>query len=171
MEELVPELLSLGEVQRVLANLLRERVSIRDLPTILEALADRARTTRDPEMLTEAVRQAIGRTIVRPYLSTGVLHALVLSPEVEAEMRSAIERSDTGSYLNLDPDKAQSILGNLREAMKVVPAGARAVVIASPWIRLYFKRLTERLMRDLAVVSYAEISSDIAVKTLGVIQL
>ncbi len=171
VEELIPELLTLGEVQRVLANLLRERVSIRDLPTILEALADRARSTHDPELLTEAVRQAIGRTIVRPYLSTGVLHALVLSPEVEAEMRGSIERSETGAYLNLDPQKAQSILGNLREAMKTTPAGARPVVIASPWIRLYFKRLTERLMRDLAVVSYAEISPDIAVKTLGVIQL
>lgn len=171
VEELLPDLLSLGEIQRVLSNLLRERVSIRDLPTILEAMADQARSSRDPEMLTEAVRQAIGRTIVHPYLNTGVLHALVLSPEVEAEMRSSIERTDTGTFLNLDPDTAQSILSNLREAMKVAPSGVRAVVIASPWIRLYFKRLTERLMRDLAVVSYAEISSDIAVKTLGVIQL
>ncbi len=171
VEELLPDLLSLGEIQRVLSNLLRERVSIRDLPTILEAMADQARASRDPEMLTEAVRQAIGRTIVHPYLNTGVLHALVLSPEVEAEMRSSIERTDTGTFLNLDPNTAQSILSNLREAMKVAPSGVRAVVIASPWIRLYFKRLTERLMRDLAVVSYAEISSDIAVKTLGVIQL
>lgn len=171
VEELLPDLLSLGEIQRVLSNLLRERVSIRDLPTILEAMADQARSSRDPEMLTEAVRQAIGRTIVHPYLNTGVLHALVLSPEVEAEMRSSIERTDTGTFLNLDPNTAQSILSNLREAMKVAPSGVRAVVIASPWIRLYFKRLTERLMRDLAVVSYAEISSDIAVKTLGVIQL
>ncbi len=171
VEELLPDLLSLGEIQRVLSNLLRERVSIRDLPTILEAMADQARASRDPEMLTEAVRQAIGRTIVHPYLNTGVLHALVLSPEVEAEMRSSIERTDTGTFLNLDPNTAQSILSNLREAMKVAPSGVRAVVIASPWIRLYFKRLTERLMRDLAVLSYAEISSDIAVKTLGVIQL
>ena len=171
VEELLPDLLSLGEIQRVLSNLLRERVSIRDLPTILEAMADQARSSRDPEMLTEAVRQAIGRTIVHPYLNTGVLHALVLSPEVEAEMRSSIERTDTGTFLNLDPNTAQSILSNLREAMKVAPSGVRAVVIASPWIRLYFKRLTERLMRDLAVLSYAEISSDIAVKTLGVIQL
>lgn len=171
VEELIPDLLTLGEVQHVLANLLRERVSIRDLPTILEALADRARQTRDPELLTEAVRQAIGRTIVRPYLATGVLHALVLSPEVEAEMRSSIERSESGAFLNLDPDRAQSILTNLRDALKGVPAGVKAVVIASPWIRLYFKRLTERLARDLAVVSYAEISPDIAVKTLGVINL
>lgn len=171
VEELIPDLLTLGEVQHVLANLLRERVSIRDLPTILEALADRARQTRDPELLTEAVRQAIGRTIVRPYIATGVLHALVLSPEVEAEVRSAIERSESGAYLNLDPERAQSILTNLRDGLKAVPAGVKAVVIASPWIRLYFKRLTERLARDLAVVSYAEISPDIAVKTLGVINL
>lgn len=170
VQELIPDLLHLGEVQRVLANLLRERVSIRDLPTILEALADRARTTRDIELLTEAVRQAIGRTIIRPYVTQGVLNALVLSPEVEAEIKGAIERTDSGSYLNLDPRRAQSILTNLREALKQVPAGLKPVVLASPWIRLYFKRLTERLVRDLAVVSYAEIAPEVSVKTLGVIQ-
>ncbi|MBX5467168.1 MAG: flagellar biosynthesis protein FlhA [Firmicutes bacterium] len=170
VQELIPDLLHLSEVQRVLANLLRERVSIRDLPTILEALADRARTTRDVELLTEAVRQAIGRTIIRPYVHEGVLPALVLSPEVEAEIKGAIERTESGNYLNLDPRRAQSILANLREALRKVPAGQRPVVVASPWIRLYFKRLTERLVRDLAVVSYAEIAPEVSVKTLGVIQ-
>lgn len=168
--ELIPDLLSLGEVQRVLANLLRERVSIRDLPTILEALADRARTTRDVELLTESVRQCLGRSIVRPFVSGGVLSAVVLSPEIESEMRGAIEQTEGGNYLNLDPSLAQTILNNLAEVLKQIPAGTRAVVLASPWIRLYFKRLTERLARDLTVVSYAELSPEISVKTLGVIQ-
>lgn len=171
VQELVPDLLSLGEVQRVLANLLRERVSIRDLPTILEALADKARTSRDIEVLTESVRQALGRHITKPLLQQGTLYAVVLSPEVEAEIRSSIEQSDAGNYLNLDPAKAQSILASLRDVVGQVPQGVTPTVIASPFIRLYFKRLTERLLRDLAVVSYAELSPEIAVKTMGVVQL
>ncbi len=171
VQELVPDLLSLGEVQRVLANLLRERVSIRDLPTILEALADKARTSRDIEVLTESVRQSLGRHITKPLLQQGTLYAVVLSPEVEAEIRSSIEQSDAGNYLNLDPAKAQSILANLREVVGQVPQGVTPTVIASPFIRLYFKRLTERLLRDLAVVSYAELSPEISVKTMGVVQL
>lgn len=171
VQELIPDLLSLGEVQRVLANLLRERVSIRDLPTILEALADKARTTRDVEVLTESVRQALGRHITRPLLKQGTLYAVVLSPEVEAEIRSSIEQSDAGNYLNLDPSVAQKILSNLREVVRAIPPGVTPTVIASPFIRLYFKRLTERILRDLAVVSYAELSPDISVKTLGVVQL
>lgn len=171
VQELVPDLLSLGEVQRVLANLLRERVSIRDLPTILEALADKARTSRDIEVLTESVRQALGRHITKPLLQQGTLYAVVLSPEVEAEIRSSIEQSDAGNYLNLDPGTAQSILSNLRDAVGRMPQGVTPTVIASPFIRLYFKRLTERLLRDLTVVSYAELSPEIAVKTMGVVQL
>ncbi len=171
VQELVPDLLSLGEVQRVLANLLRERVSIRDLPTILEALADKARTSRDIEVLTESVRQALGRHITKPLLQQGTLYAVVLSPEVEAEIRSSIEQSDAGNYLNLDPGTAQAILTNLRDAVGRMPQGVTPTVIASPFIRLYFKRLTERLLRDLAVVSYAELSPEIAVKTMGVVQL
>lgn len=171
VQELVPDLLSLGEVQRVLANLLRERVSIRDLPTILEALADKARSSRDIEVLTESVRQALGRHITKPLLQQGTLYAVVLSPEVEAEIRSSIEQSDAGNYLNLDPGTAQSILTNLRTAVGRMPQGVTPTVIASPFIRFYFKRLTERLLRDLAVVSYAELSPEIAVKTMGVVQL
>lgn len=171
VQELVPDLLSLGEIQRVLANLLRERVSIRDLPTILEALADRARTSRDIDVLTEAARQALGRHITRPLMRDGVLHALVLSPDVEAELRGAIERTDAGTYLNLDPNLAQKIFGSLREALTRLPQGVPPAVIASPVVRLYFKRLTERIVRDLTVLSYAELTQDIAVKTLGVVQL
>lgn len=171
VQELIPDLLSLGELQRVLANLLRERVSIRDLPTILETLADRARTTRDVELLTEAARQALGRHITRPLLKQGMLYAVVLSPAVEAEIRTAIEHTDAGTYLNLDPVKAQQILGSLRDALKSLPQGCPPLVLASPFVRLYFKRLTERVQRDLAVLSYAELSAEISVKTMGVVQI
>lgn len=171
VQELIPDLLSLGEVQRVLSNLLRERVSIRDLPTILEALADRARTSHDVDVLTEAARQAVGRHITQTLMRQGVLHALVLSPEVEAEIRSSIEETDQGNYLNLDPAKAQQIFQSIRDSLAKLPQGAPPAIITSPIIRMYLKRLTERMWRDMAVLSYAELGSDIAVKTVGVVSL
>lgn len=171
VQELVPDLLSLGEVQRVLANLLRERVSIRDLPTILEALADRARLTHDVDALTEAARQAVGRHITQGLMRQGVLHALVLSPEVEAEIRGSIEQTDQGNFLNLDPIKAQQIFESIRDSLEKLPDGAPPAIITSPIIRMYLKRLTERMWRDMAVLSYAELGSDISVKTVGVVSL
>ncbi len=171
VQELIPDLLSLGEVQRVLSNLLRERVSIRDLPTILEALADRARITHDIDVLTESARQAIGRHITRGLMRQGTLHALVLSPEVEAEIRSSIEQTDQGNFLNLDPAKAQQIFQSIRDSLTKLPQGAPPAIITSPVIRMYLKRLTERMWRDMAVLSYAELGSDISVKTVGVVSL
>jgi flagellar biosynthesis protein FlhA len=171
VQELVPELLSLGELQRVLANLLRERVSIRDLPTVLEALADRARSTRDVDVLTEAARQALGRSICRGLLTNGTLEILVLAPEAEASIRDGIEKGESGSYLNLSPESAQRLLKSLGEQLKRVPAGTKPAVLASPLVRLYFKRLTERVSPELSVLSYAEVSPEIPVKTLGVVNL
>lgn len=171
VQELIPDLLSLGEVQRVLSNLLRERVSIRDLPTILEALADRARLTHDIDVLTESARQAIGRHITRGLMRQGMLHALVLSPEVEAEIRGSIEQTDQGNFLNLDPAKAQQIFQSIRDSLTKMPQGAPPTIITSPVIRMYLKRLTERMWRDMAVLSYAELGSDISVKTVGVVSL
>ncbi|MCY0886024.1 MAG: flagellar biosynthesis protein FlhA [Firmicutes bacterium] len=170
VQELIPDLLSLGEVQRVLANLLRERVSIRDLPSILEALADRARQTRDVEALTEAVRQAIGRSIARPFVRGGTLTALVLGPEAERVIAAGIEHTDAGSYLNLDPAAAQRLLSQLQAGLAKLPPGLPPVVLCSPTVRFYLKRLTERVAPDLTVLSYAELSPDIAVKTIGVIE-
>ncbi|MCY0908198.1 MAG: flagellar biosynthesis protein FlhA [Sulfobacillus thermotolerans] len=169
--ELVPDLLTLGEVQRVLANLLREKISIRDMPTILEALADRARTTRDPDLLTEAVRQQLSRHITEPLIKQGFLHAVVLSPRIEQAMKDAMETTDTGTYLNLDPKVAQDVVGALNTQLKQMPAGLPKVVITSPFVRLYFKRLTERLFKDLSVLSYAEIQSDVGIKTMGVVEI
>jgi flagellar biosynthesis protein FlhA len=171
VQELVPDLLSLGEVQRVLTNLLRERVSIRDLPTILEALADRARSTRDPDLLTESARQALGRAICRPLAPNGVLEGLVLAPAAETAIRDAVEHTDAGSYLNLDPTVAQKLLASLSTELSRLRPGQPPVVLASPLVRLYFKRLTERAVRDLAVLSYAELSPEISVKTVGVVNL
>ncbi|PSR28388.1 MAG: flagellar biosynthesis protein FlhA [Sulfobacillus thermosulfidooxidans] len=171
VSELIPDLLTLGEVERVLANLLREKVSIRDMPTILEALADGARTTRDIDLLTEQVRQQLSRHITEPLIKQGFLHAVVLSPAIEQEMKDALEQTDRGTYLNLDPTIAQKVVNALNTQLLKLPQGVPKVVIASPYVRLYFKRLTERLFKDLTVLSYAEIQSDIGIKTMGVVEI
>ncbi|OLZ10253.1 flagellar biosynthesis protein FlhA [Sulfobacillus thermosulfidooxidans] len=171
VSELIPDLLTLGEVERVLANLLREKVSIRDMPTILEALADGARTTRDIDLLTEQVRQQLSRHITEPLIKQGFLHAVVLSPAIEQEMKDALEQTDRGTYLNLDPTIAQKVVNALNTQLLKLPQGVPKVVISSPYVRLYFKRLTERLFKDLTVLSYAEIQSDIGIKTMGVVEI
>ncbi|WP_028963359.1 flagellar biosynthesis protein FlhA [Sulfobacillus thermosulfidooxidans] len=171
VSELIPDLLTLGEVERVLANLLREKVSIRDMPTILEALADGARTSRDIDLLTEQVRQQLSRHITEPLIKQGFLHAVVLSPAIEQEMKDALEQTDRGTYLNLDPTIAQKVVNALNTQLLKLPQGVPKVVISSPYVRLYFKRLTERLFKDLTVLSYAEIQSDIGIKTMGVVEI
>lgn len=169
--ELIPDLLTLGEVERILANLLRENVSIRDMPTILEALADSARNTRDIDLLTEQTRQHLARHITEPLIKQGFLHAVVLSPVIEQEMKAALEQTDHGTYLNLDPVVAQKIVNALNQQLTELPPGVPRVVISSPFVRMYFKRLTERLFTDLRVLSYAEIHSDVGIKTVGVVEL
>ncbi len=169
--ELIPDLLTLGEVQRILANLLREKVSIRDMPTILEALADGARGTRDIDLLTEQVRQHLGRHITEPLIKQGFLHAVVLSPAIEQQMKESLEQTDHGTYLNLDPLIAQRVVNALNRQLANLPQGVPRVVISSPYVRMYFKRLTDRLFRDLTVLSYAEIHSDVGIKTVGVVEL
>ncbi|MCL4495328.1 MAG: flagellar biosynthesis protein FlhA [Firmicutes bacterium] len=169
--ELIPDLLTLGEVQRILANLLREKVSIRDMPTILEALADGARGTRDIDLLTEQVRQHLGRHITEPLIKQGFLHAVVLSPAIEQQMKESLEQTDHGTYLNLDPLIAQRVVNALNRQLANLPQGVPRVVISSPYVRMYFKRLTDRLFRDLTVLSYAEIYSDVGIKTVGVVEL
>ncbi len=169
--ELIGDLLTLGEVQRILANLLREKVSIRDMPAILEALADSARNTRDIDLLTEQARQHLGRHITEPLIKQGFLHAVILSPPIEQQMKESLEQTDHGTYLNLDPTVAQKVVNALNRQLGNLPQGVPRVVISSPYVRLYFKRLTERLFKDLTVLSYAEITSDVGIKTVGVVEI
>ncbi|NPV28223.1 MAG: flagellar biosynthesis protein FlhA [Firmicutes bacterium] len=170
VNELYPDLLSLGEIQKVLGNLLREKVSIRDLVTILETLADYARVTRDPELLTEYVRQALGRQIVGQYLEDQKLYVLTLDPEVEQIIKDGIQKTEHGSYLAVDPQKAQQILSRLRSlAQKMIEAGHQPVVLCPPGIRPYFKRLTERVLSGLVVLSFNELQPNIQVESVGMV--
>ncbi|MGI6673688.1 MAG: flagellar biosynthesis protein FlhA [Limnochordia bacterium] len=168
VDELVPELLTVGEVQKVLQNLLREGVPIRNLVTILETLADMAPVTRDVDYLTEYVREALGRQISQIYQENGVLTVLTLSPEWEEVIADALQHTDRGLTVALDPRVLQQLFGVLGQALEehVLPY---PVIVVSPQIRMALKRLTERALPRLVVLSYNEISPDVQVNAVGTV--
>jgi flagellar biosynthesis protein FlhA len=171
VEELVPKLLGLGEVQKVLQNLLREGISIRDLLTIFETLADYATTTRDTDILTEYVRQALKRAISGKFFPQNETTSVVtLDPQLEQEIMSSVKQTETGSYINLDPEKTRAIMDSVqKETGKLEDMGKNPIVITSPIVRMYFKRLTEDYFKDLIVISYNEIDSNIELQSVGMV--
>ena len=172
VNELYPELLNLGEIQKVLSNLLREEVAIRDLVTILEALSDAARATKVPELLTEYVRQSIGRQIIAPYLVDHKLFVLTIDPELEQVIKDGIQQTEQGSFLALEPQITQKLLSRLVDwTGRVMNAGHQPVVLCSPVVRFHLKRLTEKMIPNLVVVSYNEVLPDINVESLGMVSI
>ncbi|MDK2917405.1 MAG: flagellar biosynthesis protein FlhA [Candidatus Petromonas sp.] len=172
VEELVPKLMSFGEIQKVLANLLKEGVSIRDLVTILETLADYSLITKDPNMLTEYVRQSLGRAITKQYIPNKRAKVVTLDPELEKLLMESIQQSEHSSYLSLEPRVTQVILNNLStEIQKLVSIGEQPIVLTAPIVRFYFKNITEQMIPDLIVLSYNEIDSDVEVQSIGTVKL
>ncbi|MGC9220617.1 MAG: flagellar biosynthesis protein FlhA [Solirubrobacteraceae bacterium] len=172
VNEVVPDVLTLGEIQRVLQALLAENVSIRDLGAIVEAIGDKARLTRDPNLLAEYARQALGRAITAPYLDgSRTLHAITLDPSIEHEVVSAITQTTEGEYLAMEPARAQAVLTALRTQSDhaASQAGARPVLLCSARIRRHLRRLVEQTLPHLAVCSYNEIASGISIETIGVV--
>ena len=170
VDEVVPKLLSLGELQKVLANLIREGVSIRDMVTILETLADYATIVRDPDILTEYVRQALYRTITQKFIGDNKGKVLTLANELEKEIMDNVQQTEHGSYLSLAPEKTQRIFANLmKEVERISSLGITPIVLTSPVVRIYFKRLTEQIIPDLVVLSYNELDSKVEVQSLGVV--
>ncbi len=171
VEELVPKLLGIGEVQKVLQNLLREGISIRDLLTIMETLADYAVTTRDTDILTEYVRQSLKRAISSKYFPANETTSVVtLDPNIEQEIMGCVKQTETGAYLNLEPARSKAILTAVgKEVQKLENLGKNPIVITSPIVRMYFKRLTEDYYRDLVVVSYNEIESNVELQSVGMV--
>ena len=169
--ELVPKLLSIGEIQKVLQNLLREQISIRDLVTILETLADYAPSTRDIDVLTEYVRQNLKRAISKKYFPDGEMTSVVtLDPKVEQEIMDSVKQTEQGSYLALDPEITREIIDSVQtEIEKLEELGKNPVIITSPIVRMYFKRLIQDYFRDLAVVSYNEIDSNVELQSVGMV--
>lgn len=171
VEELVPKLLGLGEVQKVLQNLLQEGISIRDLLTIFETLADYAPTTRDTDILTEYVRQSLKRAIsVKYFPAHETTQVITLDPKIEQEIMGSVKQTEQGAYLNLDPERTRKIMDSLgKEVQKLENLGKNPIIITSPIVRMYFKRLTEDYYKDLIVVSYNEIESDVELQSVGMV--
>ncbi|MBO4908788.1 MAG: flagellar biosynthesis protein FlhA [Lachnospiraceae bacterium] len=171
VDELVPKLLGLGEVQKVLQNLLREGVSIRDLLTILETLADFAPTTRDTDILTEYVRQALKRAISARYFAQNDTNSVVtLDPKIEQEIMSCVKQTENGSFINMDPARTHAILDSVKvEMQKLENLGKTPIIVTSPIVRIYFRKLTEDYYKDLIVVSYNEVDTSVNLTSVGMV--
>lgn len=173
IEELVPKMLGVGEIQKVLQNLLNEGISIRDLLTIFETLADYATTTRDTDILTEYVRQALKRAISSKFFPNNETTSVItLDPMLEQKIMGSVKQTETGAYLNLDPDTTKMIMKSVEsESKKLEDMGRSVIVITSPIVRIYFKRLTEEYYKDLIVVSYNEVESSVELQSVGMISI
>lgn len=171
VDELIPKALGLGEIQKVLQNLLGEGISIRDLLTVFETLADHASTTRDTDVLTEYVRQRLKRAISSKYFPANETTSVItLDPKVEQEIMSSVKQTEQGAYLTLDPEKTKAIINSVEtEAAKLENLGKSAIVITSPIVRMYFKKLTEEYFKDLIVISYNEVESNIELQSVGMV--
>lgn len=171
VEELVPKLMGLGEIQKVLQNLLQEGISIRDLLTIFETLADYASTTRDADILTEYVRQSLKRAICSKFFPANETTSVVtLDPKIEQEIMGSVKQTEQGAYLTLDPEKTKAIVESVKtEVGKLESLGKNPIIITSPIVRMYFKRLTEDYFSDLIVVSYNEVESNVELQSVGMV--
>ena len=171
IEELVPKLLGVGEIQKVLQNLLEEGISIRDLVTIFETLADHAPVTRDTDILTEYVRQSLKRAISGKYFPPNeVTNVVTLDPAVEQEIMGSVKNTEQGSYLTLDPEKIKKIVASLKESLKKLDdMGKNPIVITSPIVRLYFKKLVSDYFKDIIVISYNEVEPNVELQSVGMV--
>lgn len=173
VDDLIPNVLSVGDIQKVLVKLLREKISVRDLVTILETLADYGVYTKDPDILTEYVRQALSRQITQQYsLSEESLKVITVGPSLEKKIAESVQQSDQGSYLALDPTSSQVIYHRVTEQVsKAVQSGQQPVILTSPTIRMYLRQLLERTMQDIPVLSYSELEPSVEIQSVGVVNI
>ena len=172
VSELVPAMLSVGDIQKVLVCLLKERVSVRDLVSIMETLADTATFTKDPEVLAEYVRRTLSRNISRQYIQNNTLTCITLDPQTENQIVSGVQHSDRGSFVNLDPGSMQQFINSLSsEIQKLTATGFHPVLLTSPASRLYVRKLTERIAPNLVILSFAELENQIEVQSVGMVKI
>lgn len=172
VEELVPKVLTLGEIQKVLSNLLKENVPIRDMVTILEALGDYANLTKDTDVLTEYVRQRLKRVITSRFTSGQSVQVITLDSKVEDEILSSIRESDQGTYIAMEPASIQKIRNSLVSLINDLnKKGISPIVVTSPMVRMYFRKITEDYIPMLPVLSYNELDPDIEVRAVGTVVL
>lgn len=173
VEEVTPNPLSIGEVQKVLAKLLRENVSIRNLPVIFETLADYGKVVADPDILTEYVRQALARQITGQYTVNGqTLKVITISGKVEKVIADGVQQTEHGNYLSLDPSVSQSILEAIQEQIERLSLMEQTpVVLCSPAVRMYLRQLTERYFPQIPILSYNELEANVEVQSVGVVNI
>ncbi|MBU0903884.1 flagellar biosynthesis protein FlhA [Paenisporosarcina quisquiliarum] len=173
VDELTPTPLSVGEIQKVLAKLLKEHVSIRNLPIIFETLADYSKMTSDVDILTEYVRQSLARQITTQYAGTQAnLKVLTVSGRVEKLIADSIQQTEHGNYLSIDPSDSQNILESIaKEVDRVSLIEQSPVVLCSPAVRLYLRQMTERYFPQIPILSYNELESSIEVQSVGVVNV
>ena len=173
VDELIPNVLAFGDVQKVLAKLLREKVSIRDLVTIFETLADYGQYTKDPDVLTEYVRQALSRQITQQFSQEGeTLKVITVGPTLEKKIAESVQQSDQGSYLALDPVSTQTVFQKLSEQVnRLLQSGQQPILLTSPTIRMYLRQVIERTMQDIPVLSYSELEPNVEIQSVGVVNL
>lgn len=171
IDELIPKLLGIGEIQKVLQNLLGEGISIRDLVTVFETLADHAAVTRDTDVLTEYVRQGLKRAISSKYFPANETTSVVtLDPNTEQEIMNSVKQTEQGAYLTLTPERTKSIMKSVEEQIgKLESLGRSPIIITSPIVRAYFKRLTQDYFKDLVIVSYNEVEANVELQSVGMV--
>ncbi len=171
IEELVPVTLSIGEIQKVLVKLLKERISIRDLTTIFETLADYGKQTKDTDLLTEYVRASLSRYITQQFTKQNqVLKVVTIGPEIERKIKESIQRTESTLHLILDPSDTQKILLKLQEyILKLNQTGQQIIFLTSPSIRMFIRQLVDRISPNIPVLSYNEIEPHVEIETLGVV--
>ncbi|MGZ3699716.1 MAG: FHIPEP family type III secretion protein, partial [Bdellovibrionota bacterium] len=173
IEDLVPNLLPVGTILKVLRSLLKEGVSIRDMRTILESLADTAATHKDPTVLTEHVRSALARTITKKLVGPdGQLTLLTLDRNIEETIAGGIIQTDQGQQLSLDPEFVRNFIAQLnQQAMEITAIASNAVVLCSPLIRSHLKQLVDRFIPNIVVLSHNEITPNVSVKAFSTVRM
>ncbi|MGG3765274.1 flagellar biosynthesis protein FlhA [Priestia megaterium] len=173
IEEVTPNPLSVGDIQRVLAKLLKESVSIRNLPIIFEVLADYGKMTSDTDLLTEYVREGLARQITSQYtVQEGLLRVLTLSGKVEKTMAEAVQQTEHGNYLSLDPSVSQAIVESIAKQTETLSFQEQSpIVLCSPAVRMYVRQITERYFPHMAVLSYNELEANVEVQSVGVVDI
>lgn len=171
IDELIPKLVGVGEIQKILQNLLRESISIRDLVTIFETIADHAAVTRDSDILTEYVRQSLKRAISSKYfIPNEITNVITLDPAIEQEIMASVKQTEQGAYLTLDPEKTKKIMKSLEgELKKLEDLGKNPITITSPIVRMYFKKLASDYFKDIIVISYNEVDSNVELQSVGMV--
>lgn len=170
VDEVTPNILSLGEIQKVLSNLLREGVSIRNLSVILECLSDYGQITKDQDMLTEYVRQAMYRQITDQFLPNNSCKVITVDPEVEKKVMNSLQTTETGTYMALDPQTSKKLLENIsNEVEKVVSMGEQPIIVTAPIVRFYLKKFVDQISEEIAVLSYNEIDKNRKIQSIGMV--